>query len=67
MTTVKADNDQQRTTMACKIGRRTMKGMDKSKRQETAETQSGDDGCGGRSWWRWTSMAVDSNDGNGGQ
>jgi hypothetical protein len=53
--------------MACKIGRRTTKGMDKSRRQEMAETWSGDDGCGGRSWQRWTLTAVDDDDRNGGR
>ncbi len=68
-----ADNDgkdgqrQWQTTMACKIGWRTTKGMDKSRRQEMVETQSGDDGCGGGSWRRWMLTAVDNNNGNGRQ
>jgi hypothetical protein len=38
---------QRQMTMACKIGRRPVKGTDKSGRQETAETRSGNDSCGG--------------------
>jgi hypothetical protein len=41
--------------------------MDKSGQQETVETQSGNDGCSGRSWRRGTSTAVDNNDGNCGR
>ncbi len=73
MAAVAADNDskgrqqQQQTTTACKIGRRPMKGMDKSGRQEMAETWSGDDGCGDGRWWRWTTAAVDDDNGNGGR
>ncbi len=58
---------QQWTTTACKIRQWTMKGMDKSGQQETAETQSGDDGCSGGSWRQWKSMAAEEDDGNGGQ
>ncbi len=54
-----------RTTTACEIGRRTTKGMDKSGRRETAETWSGDDGCGGKRWRQWTKTAADDDDGNG--
>ena len=67
------DNDgeggqrERRMTMACKIGQRTTKGMDKSRRQETAETQSGNDGCGGGRWRRWTTMVAYDNNGNGGR
>jgi hypothetical protein len=52
--------------MACKIGWQTFKRMDKGGWRETAETWSGDDGCDGGSWQRWTLMAVDDNDGDGG-
>ncbi len=38
---------QQQTATACKIGQQPMKGMDKSGRQETAETQSDNAGCRG--------------------
>jgi hypothetical protein len=41
--------------------------MDKSGRQETAETRSGDDGYGGGSWRQWTSTAADNVDGNDGR
>ncbi len=58
---------QRRTTMACKIGQQTMKGKDKSGWQETAVTQSGDGGCGGGRWRRWTMTAVDDDNGNGGR
>ncbi len=44
-----------------------MKGIDKSGRQETAETRSGDDGCGGGRWRQWMAPGADNNDGNGGQ
>ncbi len=57
---------QRRTTTACKIGRWPMKGAVKSGRQETAETRSGDDGCGGGRWWWWTTTAVDDDSGDGG-
>jgi hypothetical protein len=62
----KGRQQQQQTAMACKIGRRPMKGMDKSGQREMAETQSGDDGCGGGRWWRWTTTAADDDNGNGG-
>ncbi len=41
--------------------------MDKGGRQETAETWSGNDGCGGGSWQQWTSTVADNNDGDGRQ
>ncbi len=47
---VAADNDgkgrqkQRQTATACKIGRRSTKGTDKSRRQVTAKKRSGDDG-----------------------
>ncbi len=41
--------------------------MDKGGRREKAETRSGDDGCGGGSWQRWTSTAADDDDSDGGQ
>jgi hypothetical protein len=56
---------QPRMTMACKIGRWTTEGMDKSGRQETAETWSGNDGCGGGRWQRWTKTAADNDNGDG--
>jgi hypothetical protein len=56
-----------RTTTACKIGRQTTKGMDKSGQQERADTWSGDDGCGGGRWQRWTTRAADNDNGDNGQ
>ncbi len=38
--------------------------MDKSRQQETVETQSDNDGCGDGSWRWWTLTAADNNDGN---
>jgi hypothetical protein len=73
MAAAAADNDskgrQQQHWMAtaCKIGRRPMKGTDKRGRQETAETQSGKDGCRGGRWRWWPTTAADNNNGNGGQ
>ncbi len=65
-----ADNDsegrQQQWQMAtaCKIGRRTMKGTDKSGRREMTETWSvGNDGCRGGRWRRWTTTVADNNNG----
>jgi hypothetical protein len=55
------------TTIACKIGRRTTKGKDKSGWQEMAETQSSDDSCGGRRWKRWMTMAADDDNGDVGR
>jgi hypothetical protein len=40
--------------------------MDKSGRQETAETQSGNDDCGSGSWRQWT-LAATADDDSGGQ
>ncbi len=51
-TTIAADN------AACMIGWQTKKGKDKSGRQETAETRSGNDGCRGGRWQWWITMAV---------
>ncbi len=67
-----ADNDckgrqrQRRMAMACKIGWQPIKGTDKSGRQETAETRSGNDGCRGARWWRWMTTVVDDDNGDGG-
>ncbi len=55
------------TAMACKIGWRPMKGMDKSGQQETAETRSGNDSCGGGRWQQWTMTAVDDDNCKGGR
>ncbi len=63
----KGRQQQQRMATACKIGWRPMKGMDKSGRQETAETRSGNDGYGGGRWQRWTTTVGDKNNSNGGQ
>jgi hypothetical protein len=41
---------QQPMMTACKIGRRTTKGKDKSGRQETVETRSGNDGWDRGRW-----------------
>jgi hypothetical protein len=46
--------------------------MDKGGRQEMAETQSGDDGCGGGSWRQWTlkrrtTMTAMADDDSGGR
>ncbi len=41
--------------------------MDKSGRQETAETQSGNDGCSGGRWRWWTATTADNNNSNGGR
>jgi hypothetical protein len=62
----KGGQRQRQMTKACKIGWRTMKGMDKSRWRETAETRSGNDGCGGGRWRRWTMTAADNNSGEGG-
>ncbi len=73
MAAAAADNNsegrqrQRRTTMACEIGRRPMKGTDKSGRRETAETRSGADGRGDGRWRRWMTTAADDNNGNGGR
>jgi hypothetical protein len=37
------------------------------RRREMAETWSGDDSCGGGRWRRWTTMAADDNNGDGGR
>ncbi len=58
---------QWRMTTACRIGWQTTKGTDKSGRQETAETRSGYDGCGGGRWWRWTTTAANDDNGEGRQ
>jgi hypothetical protein len=74
MAAAAADDDskgrqrQRRTATACKIGRRPMKGMEKSGRQETAETRSGkmaaevEDGGGRRQQWRTTTTAMADKD-----
>jgi hypothetical protein len=54
----KGRQQQRQMATACKIGRQPMKGMDKSRWQEMAETRSGDDGCRGGRWW-----AVDDDSG----
>jgi hypothetical protein len=43
-----------------------LEGMDKSRQRETAETRSGDDGCGGGRWGQWTTTAADNDYGDGG-
>ncbi len=53
--------------MACKIGRQTTKGKDKSGWWEMAETQGGDDGCNSGRWRRWMTTAADDNNGDGRQ
>jgi hypothetical protein len=69
MAVVASDDDsegrKQRMARACKIGRRPMKGTDKSGQQEMAETQRGNDGCGGGRWQRWTTTVVDDDNGDG--
>jgi hypothetical protein len=65
--TAKADNDSGWTTTACKIGRRTTKGTDKSQRCKTAETRSGNDSCRGGRWRQWMTTAADDNNGDGEQ
>jgi hypothetical protein len=44
-----------------------MKGKDKSRWRETAETQGGNDGCDNGRWRRWTTTAADDNDSDGGR
>ncbi len=64
--TVKAGNNSSRQQRHARLG--TMKVKDKSGRQETAETRSGNDGCGGRRWRRWTMTVVeDDNSDKGGR
>jgi hypothetical protein len=41
--------------------------MDKSRWQEMAATQIGNDGCSGGSWRQWTLTVTDDDDGDGGQ
>jgi hypothetical protein len=64
MTTAKADNISGGRQWHAIFGRQTAKGMDKIWRQERAETQSSNDGCGSGSWQQWTLMAADDDDGN---
>ena len=73
MAAVAADDDskgrqrQRQMATVCKIGWQPMKGTEKSGRQETAETRSGNDGCGGGRWRRWMTMAADDDNGDGGR
>jgi hypothetical protein len=65
--TEKADNDSGGQQQHARLGGGLRRGMNKSGWQETAETRSGDDGCGGGRWWRWMTMAADDDNGGGGQ
>ncbi len=56
---------QRRMTRSCEIGRQTTKGKDKSGRQETAETRSGNDGCDSGRWQRLTTTVAGNDYGKG--
>ncbi len=53
--------------MACKIGRQTTTGKDKSGWERWRRQQSGNDGCGGRRRQRWTTKAKADSNGGGQQ
>jgi hypothetical protein len=59
-TTTAADNNGMQDWTA------NYKGKDKSGRQETAETRSGNDSCVGRRWQWWMLVAANDDDSNGG-
>jgi hypothetical protein len=68
MAAAAADDDSATTAVdgnACKIGQWPLKKTDKSGRQETAETRSGDDGCRGGRWRPWTMTVADDNNSDG--